>query len=247
MARPLSVRLLMTCVATSLLAHAAPVEVLNKGIGGHTSANGLSRYARDVEKLAPDHLILYFGINDALNSRKLVPVANFRANLQQMIDRARKLKVKTIILTTPNPIVAAYLKKRHPAHPQQDLDAWLKTYDQAVRELAKENTLPLADLRKRFLDVQPDQEAKDSLVRNLANSRTTDGVHPTAAGYKAIAQLMAETLGDAVKPGDRVICMGDSITFGSGTVGAGTATGSTYPAQLSLLLNKKLGQAKADQ
>ena len=247
MARPLSVRLLMTCVATSFLASAAPVKVLNKGIGGHTSANGLSRYARDVEKLAPDHLILYFGINDALNSGKLVPLANFRANLQQMIDRARKLKVKTIILTTPNPIVASYLKKRHPTHPQQDLDAWLKAYDQVVRELAKKNALPLADLRKRFLDHQPDQEAKTSLIRNLANSKSMDGVHPTAEGYKVIAQLMAETLGDAVKPGDRVVCMGDSITFGSGMTGAGTATGDTYPAQLSLLLNKKPKQARADR
>jgi lysophospholipase L1-like esterase len=234
------VRQIMTSIATSLLigaACAAPVEVLNKGIGGNTTRDGLRRYARDVKQTKPDHLILYFGMNDALNSGKLVPLADFRTNLQEMIDRAGKLPVKTLILVTPNPIVATYVQKRHPKHPQKDLAAWLEEYDQVVRELAKKNHLPLADLRTCFLDAEPNVEAKDSLVRNIANSKSADGVHPTPAGYKVMAKLIADTLGDAVKPGDRVVCFGDSITFGAHVKGAGTATGETYPARLAALLN----------
>ena len=235
--------LLTSCLAAHLCA--APVEVVNKGVGGNSTRDGLARYARDVERAATVHLILCFGMNDALNSAKLVPLEQFRANLQQMIDRARKAGVRTIVLATPNPIVAHYVKKRHPSHPETDLAAWLAAYGRAVREIAAANRLPLVDLDERFRSVQPDMEARDSLVRNLANSGSADGVHPTAAGYEAMAGWVAAALGEAVRPGDRVVCFGDSITFGAHMRGAGTATGDTYPAWLAAVLNRKLGLPEA--
>lgn len=250
MQSPPTVRALMLLLATSLAltaADVAPIQVLNRGIGGNSTRDGLSRYARDVEQEAPDHLVLYFGMNDALNSAKLVPVAEFRTNLQQMIDRARALKVKTIVLVAPNPIVASYVKQRHPKHPAEDLAAWLGQYDTVIRELATQNHLPLIDLHARFLAVAPDLESESSLIRNVANSKTADGVHPTAAGYQTMAERIAETLGDAVKPGEKVVCFGDSITFGAHMAGAGTATGDTYPAWLSLFLNRRIGAATGDR
>jgi lysophospholipase L1-like esterase len=164
-----------------------------------------------------------------------------------MIDRARAAEVKTILLVTPNPIVAHYVEKRHPKHPQESFAPWLAKYDQIVRDLASTNQLPLVDLGKRVLELQPELEGKDSLIRNLANSKSADGVHLTAAGYKIMAELVADTLGDAVQPGQRVVCFGDSITFGAHMKGAGTATGETYPAWLWLTLNRKLGQTDATE
>jgi lysophospholipase L1-like esterase len=235
--------MMIFCLAASG-APDAPIQVLNKGVGGSTTRNGLRRFAKDVEALKPDHLILYFGMNDALNSGKLVPLDAFTNNLQAMVDRARAIGVKTIIITTINPIVGSYVKQRHPKHPQSDLDAWLAAYDKAVRALAIKNNLPLADLRAAVLAHCPDPEAENSLVRNVANSHSRDGVHLTAAGYRVMAQCYLPLLAGRVKPGERIVCFGDSLTYGAHVKGAGTAEGETYPACLRRLLNQKNSQAE---
>ena len=220
-----------------------PVLVVNRGVGGHTSKDGLARYARDVIEVKPDHLVLYFGINDACNSRKLVPVDTFRANLQEMIDRS---PCRSIVLVTPNPVMGEYLADRHPTHPQKhDFQGHLDTYDAAVRDLARKNGLAVADLRKMVAEHGHPAGSSTSLIRNERNGGGRDGVHLTARGYEQMAAAIAAILQDRIKPGDVVVCMGDSITYGSHMAGAGTAYGDTYPAWLSLFLNRSLGLANA--
>ena len=45
--------------------------VQNFGISGNNTSEGLARFST-VLAANPDHLVLYFGINDALNSAKLI-------------------------------------------------------------------------------------------------------------------------------------------------------------------------------
>lgn len=222
------------------------IVVLNRGVGGNSSRDGLARFQRDVEAAHPQHLILYFGINDALNSSKLVPLAEFRANLQAMVDRARSLGVRTIVLTTPNPIVASYVKARHPNHPQADLEAYLAGYDAAVRDLARADDLLLADLGREIRQSGVPVEDARSVIRNEANSRSADGVHLTAAGNRLLAGICARLLAGRAAPGETVLCFGDSITFGAHVPGAGSACGQTYPAWLWYFLNRPLGVAQGD-
>ena len=245
----MSVVLAMAGGSLAVCLAADPVQgitVQNRGVGGDSSRDGLRRFAGAVEAVRPQALILYFGINDALNSAKLVSVEEFRANLQQMIDRARLAGVRTIVLTTPNPIVASFVRARHPRHPATDLEAHLALYAAAIRELAERNALPLADLQRAIaaLGVPPDHA--DSLIRNHANSGAADGVHLTAAGYRFMADLYAAILKGRVRPGDVVVCFGDSITFGAHMEGAGSARGQTYPARLALLLDRPGGPAVAE-
>jgi hypothetical protein len=44
-------------------------------------------------------------------------------------------------------------------------------------------------------------------------------------------------LSPVVVSGDKVACMGDSVTFGIKMTGEGTVTGDTYPAVLNAMLN----------
>ncbi len=217
------------------------VLVVNRGIGGNSSADGLRRFRRDVTDLSPDHLILYFGINDALNSKKLVNPRDFRANLQQMIDRAREAKIKTIVLVTPNPILGSYVKARHPTRPETDLQEHLKRYDHLVRECARENGLPLADLRALVERRGGAHEGADCLIRNEANGGGRDGVHLTAEGYRLMAGLFEPLFRSVIRPGEVVVCLGDSLTYGANMKGAGTIRGDTFPAWLSVILNRLAG------
>ncbi len=235
----------VTCLALAAAPAAGSVEpilVANRGIGGNTSKDGLARFERDVIESNPDHVILYFGINDACNSRKLVPLDAFKRNMQAMIDRCRAAGVKTVVLVTPNPIIAELWSQRHPTHPHKDtINEYLSTFDAAMRELAKKNGLPVADLHKLVMDHGGAREFRGCLIRNLTNSKSRDGVHLTERGYQLMAELFEPIFRGKIKPGDVVVCMGDSITYGANVQGAGTSFGKTYPAWLWLVLNRMIG------
>ena len=221
---------------------AAPVLVVNKGIGGHTSKNGLARFERDVVEVKPDHLILYFGINDACNSGKLVPLPDFNRSMQAMIDRAGQIGVKSVVLVTLNPVVPEYLLERHRTHPHRDgIKEHVAKYDTAVRELARQNELPIADLSGMIEEHGGATLKLHSLVRNEANSKSRDGVHLTEQGYRLMAELFEPIFRGRIEPGQVVVCLGDSLTYGAHVDGAGTAFGSTYPAWLWLVLNRLAG------
>ncbi|MEW6360057.1 MAG: GDSL-type esterase/lipase family protein [Planctomycetota bacterium] len=216
------------------------VLVVNKGVGGNSTRDGLARFERDVIETRPDHLILYFGMNDAGNSKKLVPLDEYVRNMQTMIDRARAAGVKTIVLVTLNPVIIDYWASRHPTHPNKT-QAHFDAYDAAVRALAEKNGLPLADLRALVNERGGAAMDAGCLIRNEANSRAKDGVHLTAEGYRLMAGIFPPIFKDRIKPGQTVVCFGDSITYGSGIKGAGTACGATYPAWLWLHLNRMVG------
>jgi lysophospholipase L1-like esterase len=65
-----------------------------------------------------------------------------------------------------------------------------------------------------------------------------DGLHPTRDGYRLIAQEVYRYLKQhqLLKKNRRIICFGDSITYGAFMDGKGTAEGDTYPAFLKNLL-----------
>lgn len=213
------------------------VTVYNKGIGGNNTNAGLARFDKDVLALKPQYLILYFGMNDSANSHALVSPENYKANMQKMIDSARKNGISCVIVSL-NPVIETYLKKRHPNHPAEDISESQKAYDSIIRKLAADNNIPLVDLRTLVLEHSKSLEDKDSFLRNMANSKVEDGVHLTAEGYCEFAKLFEPVFKGKIKRGDVVVCFGDSLTFGANMKGAGTATGDTYPAHLSEILNR---------
>ena len=216
-----------------------PVEVLNKGLGGQTAQQGLGRFDRDVLDCKPQWLILYFGINDALNQN--VPLDGFVDAMQEMIDRARSGGVKHVILVTPNPFIETYLIERHPEHAEaKGMNGHLEKYEVAIRQMAQKNKLPIVDLKKMVLDNGGATEKKASLIRNPFNSNARDGIHLTAKGYKLFADLFEPVFKGNIQTGDTVVCLGDSLTFGTAMKGEGTSTGETYPAFLKVLLNSMI-------
>ena len=250
MAQPLILlkRIAATATAGCLLAAACvgaaetadrEVIVINKGVGGHASTDGLKRFQRDVVDVEPDWLIVYFGINDAFNKRRRAEPEIYRKNMQAIVDRARTAGITNIILVTPNPVHQESLEKRVGDHPaKDDLNGYLLKYDAIVRELATRNDLSLIDLRALCDQFGGGADVKESLIRVPANGGTGDGVHLTAEGYRKFAELFVPIFKDRIKPGDVVVCFGDSITYGAHMKGAGGIHGDTYPAWLSVYLNQ---------
>ncbi len=167
--------------------------VLNAGIGGNTSAQGLARLEKDVLSHSPNLVVLLFGTNDSVLTpagQYRVPVEKYGENLRQMILRCRKAKAD-VILCTLLPIVPEPYFTRHPKEfydAEGGLETILQRYRTAAIEVGKELQVPVVDLYQTF-------------EKDLAMLRPApDGVHPNARGAAAIAREIARLVSPERKP-----------------------------------------------
>lgn len=219
----------------SLTCHAT--EVINAGKGGNNTRHLLKRVDTELAESKPDLVVLMVGTNDALNSKAMVPVDEYRENLLELITKFRAANAQTVLMTIV-PCYAPYVIERHgeEAFAEQSPDQHVATINAVIREVAATEKLALVDLNHIFTAIGEPADGETSLLRNQANSSSRDGVHPTRDGYRVIATAAFLAIESLQKKPQRVLCFGDSITFGAGMQGAGTATGDTYPGMLARLL-----------
>lgn len=140
-------------------------ELINAGVSGDTTANGLARYEWSVGAANPDILIIALGANDFLQG---VAPGTVRDNLAAILSRAQSSDVD---------IVMAGLDPRETVPGQSLTSAYTSVYE----ELAAEFGVPLyADLLAGVWD-------EPSLLQ-------PDGLHPTAAGIDLVAEQLADFL-----------------------------------------------------
>jgi len=223
------------------------VTAINAGRGGNCTRDLLKRFKGAVLAEKPDLLILMAGTNDILNHARSVPLNEYRENVATMVGQAREAGCRVLLMTIL-PCHERYLLMRHPPEfygkyaAAQGIAGEVGPNDlvaranDLLRGLAKEKSIPLVDTHRIFQAIGNVGESAESLIRNEANTASRDGVHPTAQGYQVIATAAYQAILDHALPHDRVVCLGDSITYGAHVVGAGTAQGHTYPGQLLRLL-----------
>ncbi|TMV52687.1 hypothetical protein FE783_00375 [Paenibacillus mesophilus] len=180
-------------------------EVINAGVPGNTTGQGLARFERDVLGHRPELCVIAFGMNDHVNKEPGVaktPIADFRANLTQIIDRLRSENIIPV-LCTANPIIEgdadSYYYHRHPKEWYRNPDgaqAWIDLYNEEIRALAGSLGVTLADVALKWRQYTEQGGQLSDLLRTVENSGTDDGVHPTAAGQ----DLFASCIGDALEP-----------------------------------------------
>ena len=121
-----------------------------RGVSGDTTRQGLERFPQDMQALAPGILTLQFGLNDCncwVTDRGLprVSEAAYRANLVEMIDRARRFKTRHIILSTNHPTL------RHKVLASGDsLEQRRERYNAIVRDVAAAKGVTLCDMDLAF-------------------------------------------------------------------------------------------------
>jgi acyl-CoA thioesterase-1 len=137
----------------------SPVNLmlLNEGISGETTRQGLERYARSVQVHQPDIMTLQFGLNDCncwVTDRGLprVSLAAYRENLKEMIDRARAFGAREIILSTNHPTL-----RRKVLLSGESLEDGRRRYNDAVRNVADEKKVTLCDIEAAFGGVSDDE------------------------------------------------------------------------------------------
>ncbi len=129
--------------------------LLNRGVSGETSRQGLERFPSDVQQHRPDVMTLQFGLNDCncwVTDAGLprVSEAAYRANLIEMIERARRFGTRHIILSTNHPTL------RHKVLLSgESLEARRQRYNDHVREIAGLTEVELCDIDAGFAHLGP--------------------------------------------------------------------------------------------
>ena len=148
------------------------VTVRNAGISGDTSRGGLARLERDVLAHRPHLVTVMFGMNDLVR----VPMGEFERNMRQIIQRCRAAGSE-VVLCTQNRIIDT------PQRPVMQFAA----YSQTIRDLAKKESVGLADCHAAFESLhRRDQFAASFLL--------SDAIHPNMDGHKLFAETIAKTI-----------------------------------------------------
>lgn len=166
------------------------IELIGAGIGGNKVYDLYLRMEKDVLERNPDVVVIYVGINDVwhkASSGTGTDADKYEKFYRAIIKKLQDKKIKVIVCTP------SVIGERNDNSNQQDGD--LNNYSNIIRNIAKDLSLPVCDLRKAFGDYLK--------ANNPANAEkgilTTDRVHLNEKGNAFVASEIWKVLGTVVK------------------------------------------------
>lgn len=145
------------------------VRVINKGWGGQTTTEILSRFDADVLPYNPTHCIIMAGINDAYHSEKGVTLAQSKSNFVQLIQKCYDNGIVPIVGRI-TPTDASTYSVASTANP---MVAQIRDYQ---TNYCNTNGITMIDFYVQF---------KENISSNVITSLLeSDGLHPNVDGYR---------------------------------------------------------------
>jgi len=163
-------------------------KVVNAGVGGNTSREGLARID-EVLAHQPALVLVEFGGNDATDEvERNVPLDEFLRNLETMREKFQVSGAAMLLLTFP-PIVNAWSQHTEPVREFHFLryggmDEHVEFYRQATHYFAARNELKMADI-----DVALRRAAK---TEGWEKFFQPDGVHLTQDGNRVVFETVLQ-------------------------------------------------------
>lgn len=167
-------------VGSGLAANGIVIKTIPAGISGNKSNQMSARLEADVLAKKPDWMTLSCGVNDVWHGANGVTLEDYKKNITDIVDRCAKAGVKVMVLTSTQ----IKLPLDNP------LNVQLIPYNDFLRNLAKERSLPLADLSA---DMAAEQEALKSAGKTAP--LTVDGVHMNHLGNQMMARRVLRAFG----------------------------------------------------
>ena len=150
----------------------ANVKVINAGISGHSTTEGLARLDRDVLQHKPDLVTISFGLNDMTRLTE----EQFGKNLETLVARCRDANAQ-VVLCTPNAVINTG------GRPVEKL----VRYCEKIRETARTLMAPVCD---QFAAGEAFR-TRDAWAWRLTLS---DEIHPNMDGHKLMAEELCHTI-----------------------------------------------------
>lgn len=148
----------------ALLAQRTGWQVVNGGVNGDTSAQGLQRLPALLEAHRPALVLVTLGGNDML---RRLPVQALEENLARVVVKCKAEGAKVVMVATPQPSLAGAVLRNLPV-------------PEFYRHVASSHQVPL--IEDAIADVLSDPQLKG------------DQVHPNAAGHAVLSEKILEAL-----------------------------------------------------
>ncbi|WP_241654927.1 SGNH/GDSL hydrolase family protein [Sporolactobacillus shoreae] len=181
-------------------------EVVNKGVFNDNSDLLVKRLDKDVLQLHPDLVLINVGGNDC-NFRwdqvaklpeeehvPIVPLNRYLSNIRQMTQRISASGAVPVVLSLLPLDPARYYHSLmdHYSHSIGHwisccggIEHWHGMYNRSLREMVQKLGLPTVDIRSAFKN-----------KGNFSELINEDGLHPTAKGYVALAEIVFASIPD---------------------------------------------------
>ena len=144
------------------------ISLINRGIPGNTSEQGVERVYRDVVSQKPDLTLVQFALNDAYTG---VSQPEFRENIKSIIISIQSSTESEVKLVTSVPLTDE-VENRHAGN-----------FYSVLQSLASEYRLPLAEVHRYWSARMGEGLDPDDLYQ-------FDGIHPTEEGYRIMAEAI---------------------------------------------------------
>ncbi len=146
---------------------------IGRGISGQTTSQILVRFRRDVIDLQPLSVVILAGTNDIALNGGYISLENIAGNIASMAELAKVHGIKVIICS----VLPAYDYKWRPGLEPADK---ILELNGLLRRYAEMNGCVYVD----YHSVMKDER------NGLPEKYSTDGVHPTDAGYEIMESII---------------------------------------------------------
>lgn len=154
---------------------------LNRGIGGQTTPQMLLRFRQDVIKLYPKVVVILAGTNDIAGNTGPSTLEMIEDNLYSMAELAKVHNIEVVLCAVLPVFDYPWQTGLEPAEKIIELNRRIKNYANTHGFVYADYFAPMVDERN-----------------GLKDEYTYDGVHPTRAGYEAMAPIADEAIARAL-------------------------------------------------
>ena len=175
-----------TTIVTKKISKNKDVITFRNAVSGETSRQLLLRFSRDVQEIKPDVLTIQCGLNDCNywvsdNGVPRVSKESYKANLNEMIDRAMAFDIEKIIFIGSHPVTKEITGPI-------TLEESRRKYNQIFKEVAQNREIPYIDIESQF------DYNKEYLLE--------DGIHLSKKGHVKYAEIIELFIRNVLKNDD---------------------------------------------
>ena len=170
------------------------ITVINAGVGGNFTADGLKRIQADVLDKKPDFCCVMFGTNDVTNARKgASALKEYKFNMRAILTQLKAQGIEVVVMTPgmlcsrPVKGFTGFWRFVHVFYVYMQRSGKMDQYAEAARQVAREQGVPVADVYAEWKRLEQEGVDTTALLANGMN-------HPNAEMHKVFADKLFELI-----------------------------------------------------